>query len=126
MIEKIIAVAIGGAIGATFRYLIVDLIQNKLQTGFPYGTMAVNIIGAFLIGFLMMYFINANVLAPWIKLFIITGTLGGFTTFSTFTYEFITLLQIGDFLGAGIYGLLSLLLGIIGCFLGIGLGGIIF
>lgn len=126
MLGKIIAVAVGGAIGASLRYLVVDLVQQRVHSGFPYGTMVVNIVGAFIIGFLMMYFLNAESLSPMVKLFIVTGCLGGFTTFSTFSYEFTTLLEEANYVGASIYGGVHLALGFLGCSLGIALGRIAF
>lgn len=126
MLEKILAVAIGGAIGASLRFIVVEYVQNRLHTGFPYGTMAVNIVGAFVIGFLMMYFLDVEGISVYIKLFMITGCLGGFTTFSTFSYEFATLLEQANYVGASIYGVIHLALGLLGCVGGMALGRIVF
>lgn len=126
MLEKILAVAIGGAIGASLRFIVVEYVQNRLHTGFPYGTMVVNIVGAFVIGFLMMYFLDVEGISVYIKLFMITGCLGGFTTFSTFSYEFATLLEQANYVGASIYGVIHLALGLLGCVGGMALGRIVF
>ena len=98
----------GGFIGAVSRFLISGLVQKLTGATFPVGTLSVNVIGSFLIGFLTLLF--ENLIAPQWKAFLITGYLGALTTFSTFSYETVTLLQDGLFFRAGLNALLNLLL----------------
>jgi CrcB protein len=82
----------GGFFGAILRYLIAGFVQ-KASPWFPYGTLVVNVLGSFLIGFLAMLFMD--IIAPHWKAFFITGFLGALTTFSTFSYETTIMLQEG-------------------------------
>ena len=99
-----LAVGIGGFIGAVSRYLM-GLIIIK-DTTFPFMTMMINIIGAFVIGLVVALASKYNLESRWI-LFLKTGVCGGFTTFSTFSLESMNLLSDGKFLMAGGYILLS-------------------
>ena len=96
----IIAVASGGAIGATLRFLISSAINKTFVHTLPYGTLAVNLIGALLIGLLFAYFNLHNTLSPHIKTFAITGILGALTTYSTFAMESFFLLESGQYIRA--------------------------
>ena len=87
----ILAVGIGGFIGAIFRFSGSYYINKFLGASFPYGTLGVNVIGSFLIGFLSLYFEQA--IAPNLKALLITGMLGALTTFSTFSLETVLMLQ---------------------------------
>jgi len=91
----IMAVAAGGAIGATGRFLISTWVQKLLGGAFPYGTLAVNVLGSFIIGFLFLYF--EQTIAPTQKALLVTGMLGALTTFSTFSLESVLMLQDGLF-----------------------------
>ena len=71
-----------------------------LGQDFPYGTLIVNVIGCFLIGFLMVFFEGRFVVHPELRVFLTIGIIGGFTTFSTFSYETISLLREGSYLTA--------------------------
>ena len=96
MMQHILAVAVGGGIGAALRYAVTLLANAHGGVAFPYGTVLVNIIGSFLIGLLMMYFQAQADLPPSVKLFAVTGVLGGFTTFSTFNMELLTFIRAGE------------------------------
>ena len=89
----IFAVGIGGFIGAVLRLIISSFIQSSTNILFPFGTLVVNILGSFLIGFLFLYFQELNLSAHQ-KALLITGLFGALTTFSTFSLE--TLLMIED------------------------------
>jgi len=86
-VNKVLAVAIGGSLGAVLRYEAQGWIQNRLGASFPYGTFIVNISGAFLIGVLMTIFLDRVEVSPEWRLFLVVGILGGYTTFSSLTWE---------------------------------------
>jgi len=90
-LDIILAIGIGGFFGAISRFLISTFLQKAVGSFFPIGTLGVNIIGSFLIGFLILYF--ENIISPNQKALLITGFLGALTTFSTFSYETIIMLQ---------------------------------
>jgi len=90
-LSLIFAVALGGSVGAVMRYLGSFYINKLLGTSFAYGTLGVNIIGSFIIGFLVLYF--EQTISPNIKAMLITGMLGALTTFSTFSLETVMMLQ---------------------------------
>ncbi len=87
------AIGVGGFIGAVLRFLLSGWVQRLSPTLFPVGTLSVNIVGSFIIGFAVLYF--ENVIAPHQKALVITGILGALTTFSTFSLETVTMLQGG-------------------------------
>lgn len=117
MIKNLILVGAGGFLGSALRYLISNILSN-LNLQMPWPTFAVNIIGSFLIGMLMAsYFKNAETT----NLILITGFCGGFTTFSTFSYENLQLLQDGNYRTAIMYILLSILIGLLTVMLGFSL-----
>ncbi len=96
---KIVAVGSGGFIGAVFRYLISAFAQSQLpDSKFPFGTIAANLIGCLLIGFLAGLFAFKSWGNPEFRLFIFVGILGGFTTFSTFSHETFLLWENGKIL----------------------------
>jgi CrcB protein len=86
----------GGFLGAISRYLIAGFVQNHSGTLFPVGTLSVNVLGSFIIGFAAMFF--AQVVEPEYKAFVMTGFLGALTTFSTFSLENVNMLQDGDYM----------------------------
>lgn len=103
---KILAVALGGAVGSTSRYLTSLAVGSATSSRFPYETLTVNLIGCFLIGLLWGYFERVPVSNEF-RLFLFTGVLGGFTTFSTFARENIQFLKAGEPLSALGYVLIS-------------------
>jgi len=93
----IIAVASGGAIGATLRLLISTLMHKNYSSIFPFATLVVNLMGALCIGMLFAYFHHNTQLSPYLKTFLITGILGALTTYSTFAIESFFLLDAGHY-----------------------------
>lgn len=89
----VLAVGAGGFVGAVLRFLISGWVQKLSPVLFPVGTLAVNVLGSFIIGFLALYF--EEVIAPHQKALLVTGMLGALTTFSTFSLETVTILQGG-------------------------------
>ena len=90
-----ILVIIGGGIGAFFRYLLSGWVYKVLGTDFPYGTLAVNVIGCFVIGIFLTMAEDRFLISPNFRIFFAVGVLGGFTTFSTFSFETVGLLKDG-------------------------------
>ncbi len=123
--RHILLIALGGAVGSVLRYLLSLSVHNVLGRDFPYGTLAVNIIGSFIMGFLAMFFVERFVAAAgeWRSLLMI-GFLGGFTTFSSFSFETLSLLEDGDLLRAFLNIVLSMGLCLIAVWLGAKLGRI--
>lgn len=111
MIYKLLAVALGGAMGATFRYLAYHYFDRFHQSDFPWATLIVNLSGSFLIGFLWGLF-DRYYISPGLRMFIFIGVLGSFTTFSTFAFEIFTLTKDGEIKLMLAYLLSSNILGI--------------
>lgn len=113
--NKYIFVMLGGAFGAVWRLIVGTFVLKIYSAVFPLGTFLINVTGSFLIGILMMLFVNRpGINANW-RLFLVTGILGGYTTFSTFEWETFTVLRGG----AGAVALLNVLLSV-----ALGLGGV--
>ena len=117
MIKDIILVGIGSGIGGVCRYLI-SLCMSHSQGGFPWGTFVVNIVGCLLIGILWGATSRFQHLAPALSLLLMVGFCGGFTTFSTFSKEGLTLLQSNHYTLFALYTLGSVALGIMAVALG--------
>ena len=117
-------IAVGGAAGAVLRYLVSGWAYALLGTGFPWGTLVVNLIGSFLIGFLWQLFANVPI-PPNMRLLIFTGGLGAFTTFSTFALESFNLFRDGDFELGMANVLISDFLGIALVFVGVVAGRLV-
>lgn len=112
MTANVFYIAIGGAIGAVGRHTVEHLVTALVGTGFPYGTLAVNVIGGFVLG----AFIEISALAwsppPELRAMLVVGVLGAFTTFSTFSLDAVTLMTRGETASALIYVLASVVLSI--------------
>jgi fluoride exporter len=115
-------VALGSALGGVSRYLVGGFIQRMWDTTFPTGTLIVNLTGSLLIGLIIRYAIDTPTFSPEVRTFLTIGFCGGYTTFSTFSYETITLLQAGEWGRAGLYLGASVLLSLVGTLLGMSLG----
>lgn len=118
----VLAVAIGGALGSIMRYLLSKYVQKLAGLEFPIGTLFVNILGAFLIGIAFSYLVEKLAIHPIARALLITGFLGGFTTFSTFSYESFSLLSEAEYLKFFLYIFITNGVGILGTFLGFNLG----
>jgi len=118
MPRLLIIIGIGGFLGSVTRYLLTNFVNNYLSSNFPYGTLAVNILGCFLIGIFVGLFDRGNILSPEWRLFLATGFCGGFTTFSTFSYENIKLAQGAEFFNLSLNVAASVFLGLAATYLG--------
>lgn len=96
-------VAAGGALGSVARFIFGTLLQERAGAGFPAGTLFVNITGSFLLGVLMEYALASPAISREVRAMLTTGFCGGYTTFSTFSYEAARLLEDGDYRRAGTY-----------------------
>lgn len=119
---ELFVIALGGALGAIARYLSSKGIYQIFGTGFPYGTLVVNVVGSFIIGLLMIVFIERFNFNPLWRGFFIVGFLGAFTTFSSFSYETLTLFENGMLVSAGLNIILNLGLCLVAVFAGVLLG----
>jgi fluoride exporter len=113
----LLAIGTGSFIGGVLRYLLSQLVQTKFLSTFPFGTLTVNIIGCFLIGLVFGLTDRGNLTQEW-RLFLATGLLGGFTTFSAFSIESLSLFRDGQFFYATAYISSSVVAGIIATFIG--------
>jgi len=113
----ILAIGAGSFIGGVLRYLLSQLVQTKFLSTFPFGTLTVNIIGCFLIGLVFGLTDRGNLTQEW-RLFLATGLIGGFTTFSAFSIESFSLFRDGQFFYATAYISSSVVAGIIATFIG--------
>lgn len=114
-------VGIGGFLGANARYGMTRLVADRLGATWPWGTFLINVIGALLIGILLTMLIEHAVADPIWRQVIVIGFLGGYTTFSSYTFEAIALAQRGEWGAATLYVLGSNILGLIACAAGIAL-----
>jgi CrcB protein len=117
---KILAVAVGGSIGATTRYLVSNWAAERFGAGFPYGTLIVNVVGCFIIGAFMTMTTERLIVSPYWRLLITVGFVGGLTTFSSFSYETFRLLEDTDLIMAFYNIALNVILGFLATWMGIG------
>lgn len=111
--NMILAIASGGAIGAVLRHLVSMTSLKFLGSGFPYGTLSINVIGSFVMGALMAYFAHHWNPPQEVRAFLIVGVLGAFTTYSNFAYDIVNLWDRGEVMVSVIYTLASVFLSII-------------
>ena len=119
MDRTIILVGTGGMLGSIARYFAAVILTRAIPSAFPYGTFAVNILGCLIIGVVYGCAQRFDWLTPEWRLFLATGFCGGFTTFSSFAYENIVLLQDRDYLTFAAYAVLSFVVCLAATFLGL-------
>ena len=117
--KTIFYIALGGGLGSVLRYLTTVVMNKYVQTTFPYATFVTNIVGCLLIGLFFGYLEKQNAVSQDLKLLLITGFCGGYTTFSTFSNENVQLLQSNQILIAFLYISLSVFLGLMATWTGL-------
>lgn len=119
--NHILLVGAGGALGSVLRYLVGLWMLQRAGPVFPWGTLFVNVTGSFLIGFLAQFIMHKMGASPEIRVFLITGVLGGYTTFSAFSLDAIALLEHGQTMSGLAYIVASVGLSILAVFAGLAL-----
>jgi CrcB protein len=112
------AIAVGAATGGVSRYYLSVAVQQRLGTGFPWGTLLINVTGSLLLGFIMRYAIATPTMSAEVRALLTVGFCGGYTTFSTYSYETATMLEDGQYERAALYALGSMVVALIAVFCG--------
>jgi CrcB protein len=112
------AIAVGAAAGGVSRFYLASAIQQRMGAAFPWGTLAINLTGSLLIGFILRYALATPAVSLEVRAMLTTGFCGGYTTFSTYSYETAVLLEEGQFGRAAAYSLASVLLAVLATFAG--------
>ena len=123
---RLALVALGGALGSTLRYLVATAAVAWLGPTFPWGTLAVNLVGSFLIGLLQSLAVESLVISEEARLFLSTGIMGGLTTYSAFSYETVRLAETGAWTAAWANVLLTTAACLALCLLGLTIGRVLF
>jgi CrcB protein len=121
----IFAVAAGSALGGVGRYLLGEAVPLRTGTGFPYGTLSVNVVGCLAAGFIAYLALSEGDFSPTMRAFLLTGICGGFTTFSAFSLETVRMVEAGTSGRATGYVALSLILGLLAIAGGLMLGRVV-
>ena len=119
--DKILLAGFGGFIGSALRYWMSVMVYRSLGQDFPYGTLLVNLVGCLLIGLMMSLFEHRFVVSPNVRILLSIGVLGGFTTFSSFSYETISLVREGSYY----LGMINVFLNVSLCLAGTAIGGVV-
>ena len=122
---RLLLICLGGAAGTGARYLIGGLAARWLGPEFPYGTLFINVLGSFLIGFIQQVGLTTLAIPETTRLVLTIGVMGGLTTYSSFSYETIRLIENGSWLGAAANIVLTTCLCLVVCVLGLGLGRLV-
>lgn len=112
------AIAVGAAVGGVSRYYVATSVQQRFGAGFPWGTLLVNVTGSLLLGFLIRHALATPAISAEMRALLTTGFCGGYTTFSTFSFETVALLEEGQYGRAGAYVAGSVALSLLATFVG--------
>jgi CrcB protein len=119
---RFLVICLGGAVGTGLRYLASGLAARWLGADFPYGTLIVNLVGAFLIGLVQEVGTMTLLIPDGVRVFLTVGLLGGLTTYSAFSYETVRLMEYGSWSQAWLNVAVTTALCLLLCFLGIAVG----
>lgn len=117
-LKVILLVALCGGLGSVLRFVLTTLVQRRMGGSFPGGTLAVNVVGSMVIGAVMVVYAARSALESDARFALTAGLLGGFTTYSAFSYETLALLENRSFVRAGLYVAMTLVLCLGACALG--------
>ena len=110
------AVAIGAALGGVSRYYLAAAIQHRTGATFPWGTLVINVTGSMLLGFIVRYALATPAVSAEMRALLTAGFCGGYTTFSTYSFETASLLEDGQYSRAGVYALGSMVIALVATF----------
>ena len=120
--QQLLAIAIGGAVGAVLRFTVSTGVHRVMGKDFPYGTLTVNVLGSLLMGFFFIMLVERQISSIELRSGLLFGVLGAFTTFSSFSFETLALLESGDWGKALINVLMSVTLCLLATWVGLGIG----
>ena len=120
--HQLLAIAIGGAVGAVLRFMVSTSVHRVMGKDFPYGTLTVNVLGSLLMGFLFIMLVERQISSIELRSGILFGVLGVFTTFSSFSFETLALMESGDWVKAMMNVLLSVSACLLATWVGLGIG----
>jgi CrcB protein len=122
---RFVLICCGGAVGTGARYLLGGLAARWLGPDFPHGTLIINVLGSFLIGVVQQLALTTGWIPETLRLVLAVGVLGGFTTYSSFSYETVRLIETGSWMTATSYVVLTTALCLGGCLAGLAVGGLL-
>lgn len=120
--QQLVAIAIGGAVGAVLRFTLSTSVHRVMGKDFPYGTLTVNVLGSLLMGFFFIMLVERQISSIELRSGILFGVLGAFTTFSSFSFETLALLESGDWGKALINVFVSVSCCLLATWIGLGIG----
>lgn len=112
-------IGLGAVFGANARYAVSQVVANRMGTEFPYGTLLINVTGSLVIGFLLTLLTEQFLVSPHWRMLLVVGFLGSYTTFSSYTWEALSLVERGEWSPALVYVLGSNVAGLVACYAGI-------
>jgi CrcB protein len=122
---RFIWICFGGAVGTGARYLLGGFVARVAGPDFPYGTLLINVLGSFLIGVVQQVGLSTLMIPDTLRLVLAVGVMGGFTTYSSFSYETVKLVETGSWGAAGAYVVFTTTLCLVGCVMGLSLGRVL-
>jgi fluoride exporter len=122
---RFILICFGGAVGTGARYLLGGFVARVAGPEFPYGTLLINVLGSFLIGVVQQVGLSTLMIPDTLRLVLAVGVMGGFTTYSSFSYETVKLVETGSWGAAGAYVVFTTTLCLVGCVIGLSLGRVL-